>query len=99
MVIDHVYANHLPIETVLMQDIHAVFCRNLKAIREAKGLTQQDMADHLKLKNLQSYQEVEYGFKSGLAWPRPDRIKKLARILECKPTDFFKDTLRKGAYK
>ena len=91
MVIDHVYRTLLPIETVLMQDIHTVFCRNLKLIRESKGLTQQDMADHLKLKSVQSYQEVEYGFKKGLAWPRPDRIRKLARILKCKPTDFFKE--------
>jgi transcriptional regulator with XRE-family HTH domain len=91
MVTDHVLIKPKPIETVLMQDIHAVFCSNLKRIRKAKGLTQQDMADKLKIKNVQTYQEIEYGYLKGLAWPRPDRIKQLAKALKCKPTDFFKE--------
>lgn len=91
MVSDHVYRKQIAIDTVVMQDIHAVFCKNLKRIRETRGFSQQDMADKLKLKHLQSYQETEYGYKKGLAWPTPERIKKLAKILKCKPTDFFKE--------
>jgi transcriptional regulator with XRE-family HTH domain len=71
-------------------NIHQVFCKNLALIRSDRGLTQQAMADRLKI-NLQSYQLLEYGWKNGTDWPRPERIQKLAKALKCKPTDFFKE--------
>jgi len=69
-------------------DIHQVFCTNLSRIRVEQGLTQQDMADKLGT-TLNYYQQIEYGYKTGRQWPRPEKIKKLSKILKRDPREFF----------
>lgn len=71
-------------------NIHQVFSINLKRIREERDLTQQEVADKLKI-SLRAYQKLEYGYKTGEDWPTPDRIKKLSKILRHPETDFFKE--------
>jgi transcriptional regulator with XRE-family HTH domain len=73
-----------------MMDIHQVFCTNLSKIRSNRRLTQQEMADKLNV-SLNYYQQLEYGYQTGRQWPRPEKIKRLAKTLKCKPTDFFKE--------
>lgn len=53
-------------------------------------LTQQEVADRVGI-TLSYYQKIEYGYISGTRWPSPDMIKRLAKAMKCKQTDFFKE--------
>lgn len=72
-----------------MTDLHELFCLNLISLRNKKPLTQEKMAEKLRI-GVRSYQKIEYGYKTGTHAPSFERIKQLAKVLKCDTVDFFK---------
>lgn len=59
---------------------------NLKEVRNKAGLTQQDIADKLKVDRSSVAK-----WESGEAMPRVDKLKQLAIILDCTIDDLLSD--------
>ena len=72
-----------------MTDIHKLFCQNLTALRNKRGWTQEEFAYQMGT-SVRYAQALEYGYKSGRHWPRPEKIASLAKLLKCDTQDFFK---------
>ncbi|XGC82058.1 helix-turn-helix domain-containing protein [Bdellovibrio bacteriovorus] len=72
-----------------MTDMHKVFCKNLTLLRKKRGLTQEAFAEKLGT-SVRYAQYLEYGYKEGINWPSPSKLRQLARILKCDTSDFFK---------
>lgn len=60
-----------------MDKTRVLFAKNILQRREALGFNQEDVADLLGI-NTRTYQKYEYG----KAYPRPEKMAKLASILE-----------------
>lgn len=65
-------------------DIEAILARNLKAIREARGLSQEALAELAKVATTSVYR-----FEAQERWPQPKSLKALAKALGCSPSALF----------
>lgn len=62
-----------------------MFISNLKRLRNARGLTQAELAEKVEI-SLSGYAQIEYG----TSWPTPKTMGALAEKLGVTEADFFK---------
>ena len=67
-----------------MKYVDTVFQDNFKKIRIRKGLTIQDLANKTGLSRT-----ILYGYQTGKHFPSSKNLKLLAKVLNCKLSDFF----------
>lgn len=70
----------------MAEDIKKTFSNNLKKIRKSKGLTQEDLASRIGVKQ-PSYNRWE----AGNIWPEEDTVNKIAQALDIDQAILFFD--------
>jgi transcriptional regulator with XRE-family HTH domain len=73
-------------------DLRQVFAANLRRIRHAKGLSQEDLAHEADV-NRTYMSKIE----KGATWVGLEIIGKLAAVLQVEPAEFLKLPPKKGA--
>ncbi len=66
--------------------------KNLKTLRKAKGLTQEEMAALLGVN-----QTAVASWERGDTYPTADKLPKIAKMLDCKIDDLYDETEVKEA--
>jgi transcriptional regulator with XRE-family HTH domain len=70
-----------------------VFAQNLRHFRRAAGLTQRDVAEHIRLHGRQPSRSYITQLESGRIDPRLSTIRSIARVLRIKPWVLVADVL------
>jgi transcriptional regulator with XRE-family HTH domain len=73
-------------------DLRQVFAANLRRLRHAKGLSQEDLAHEAEV-NRTYLSKIE----KGSTWVGLEIIAKLAAVLQVEPAEFLKLPPKKGA--
>jgi transcriptional regulator with XRE-family HTH domain len=73
-------------------DLRQVFAANLRRLRHAKGLSQEDLANEADV-NRTYMSKIE----KGATWVGLEIIGKLAAVLQVEPAEFLKLPPKKGA--
>jgi transcriptional regulator with XRE-family HTH domain len=70
----------------VLENINELFIQNLIRLRQENGMTQAEMAEAAGV-DIRTYQKYEYK----QTFPRPDKIRRMARALGVTESDLFKD--------
>lgn len=68
----------------ILMDIKKNFGARLKELRIKKGLTQEKISEQIGIQP-ENYSRIEKGF----AFPKPENIAKLSRVLQCEVSEMF----------